>query len=233
MNPRVSIIMAVKNAERYLAQALESIQAQSFSDYEIILVDASSTDRTVVIAKTFMNVRVLQQTGVGFADAWNCGISEARGEFVSLLDSDDVWDREKLALQAAYLNTHPDIDCVIGHVRFFADPQVQLPATFRPSLLEGSYLAHMPGAMMVRRSVFSRIGLFDPEMRVASDIDWFAKLKDAGIREGVIDRVVIHKRVHETNVSYTGAKDTKYDRELLETLRRSIVRQRAAAIEGA
>ncbi len=221
--------MASKNSGSTIAEALDSIKSQSYSNYEVILVDANSTDETLKIADNYSWVKAVRQRGIGFADAWNCGLKEATGEMVSFLDSDDIWVSDKLELQVNFLLANPSFDVVIGKVRFFADKGKELPSTFRPELLMGEHLAHMPGAVMVRRHVFERIGLFDPDLSVASDIDWFAKLKDAGIKEGIIDRLLIHKRVHQSNLSYTGAKEPRYDRELLATLRRSILRQRTTS----
>jgi|GEM_PF-294099 len=228
MKPIVSVIMATKNSEACIAESLNSIMAQSFQSYEVIIVDGDSTDRTVEIASQYAKVTIVRQSGIGFADAWNCGIAESQGKYLSFLDSDDLWASDKLALQVTFLETNAACDAVIARVRFFSDQSQALPETFRPALLVGSHLAHMPGALLVRRDVFARIGTFDPALSVASDIDWFAKLKDAGIEEGFVDQVLIHKRVHQTNLSYTGAKEPRYDKELLLSLRRSIVRQREA-----
>ncbi len=97
--PLVSVVMAVKNAERYLAEALDSVVRQSFSDYEIVVVDGRSTDDSRRIASSYPGVRVIEQEGPGFAQAWNVGIDASRGAFIAILDSDDTWPAHKLARQ--------------------------------------------------------------------------------------------------------------------------------------
>jgi len=221
--------MATKNAAKYLREALESVAAQTMTDYELVIVDAASTDGTLEIAAEYKNTRVVQQLSRGFADAWNQGIGESQGQFICLLDSDDRWPNDKLQLQFEYLQANPEMDAAIGNVSFFVDTSVEVPSTFRKDLVAGSYVAHMPGAVMVRRHVFDVLGLFDTSLTIASDIDWFAKLKDSGLKVGVINKTLIEKRVHESNLSYTTAKGSKLDEELLLTLRRSILRQRKQA----
>lgn len=225
-NKLVSIIMATKNAAKYLEQALESIAMQTYQHYEIVLVDAQSSDETLAIAKRYNRVSCYQQKTVGFANAWNEGIDLAKGSLIAFLDSDDRWTPEKLSLQIACLNEQPELSCVIGHVRFFHSSDEPLPPSYRKRLDEGSHIANMPGALLVRREVFDKIGKFDSTMTIASDIDWFARMKDLIDGIGCIDSVVIEKRVHAKNLSYTSTEGGAYDKEILVSLRRSILRQR-------
>jgi hypothetical protein len=111
----------------------------------------------------------------------------------------------------------------IGLVRFFLSPGANLPAGFREELLGAERLANMPGAVLVRRSLIERIGVFNPEHSIATDIDWFARIKDTGAELGVVDELVIEKRAHEGNLSHSDAE--LYERGLLLALRQSIRRQ--------
>lgn len=226
-NELISIIMATKNAARYLEQALESTALQTYQHYEVVLIDAQSTDGTLDIARKHPLVRCYQQNSVGFANAWNEGIDLANGKFIAFLDSDDRWVPEKLSLQVAYLQEHPERSCVVGHVQFFHDGDEPLPASCRKDLESGPRVAYMPGALLARREVFDKIGKFDSTMTIANDIDWFARLKDLNDGIGVINSVVIEKRIHAKNLSYTNTEGGAYDKEILVSLRRSILRQRA------
>ena len=120
--PCVSVIIAVKMAAVYLVDCLESVAAQTFTDYEIIVVDGRSTDATEAIARSYAKVRFFQQTGQGFADAWNFGLRKARGDYITFIDSDDRWTPNKLAGQLAMLQGTPGLEAVIGKVRFFLKP---------------------------------------------------------------------------------------------------------------
>jgi glycosyltransferase involved in cell wall biosynthesis len=228
MSLRISVVMATRNAARYLRDALDSIAAQTRPPIETILVDADSTDETRAIAAGYPNVRIVRQIHAsGFAGAWNEGIDAATGDAIAFLDSDDIWAPEKLAWQAERLEGDPDAAAVIGHVRFFMAPGQQRPPGFKLELLERELVAHMPGALLVRRTLFDRVGRFDTHWNIASDIDWFARLKDAGERVLVVPHVVIRKRVHDRNLSYVTATTPVMGQEIVSLLRQSIHRQRA------
>lgn len=225
--PLVSVVMAVKNASRYLREALDSVVAQTYTNHEIVLVDGHSTDDTVAIARTYPGTRIIDQTRTGFADAWNDGIAAAKGDYIGILDSDDTWTPGKLAAQVATLQADADAGAVIGRVQFFMPPGQQRPPGFRMELLDGDHIAHMPGALLARRQVFDIVGPFAANWTIASDIDWFAKLKDSGIKVVALPDVVIRKRVHDANLSYNAARTPVIGTEVVKLLRDSILRQRA------
>jgi glycosyltransferase involved in cell wall biosynthesis len=222
----VSVIVPTLNAERYLADALDSIAAQTYERWEVVLVDGGSTDGTLELARRYGHVRIFRQQRTGLADAWNCGLEAARGELIGFLDSDDRWEAEKVSRQVALLEADAGVDCAITMVRFVLEPGLALPPGFRPALLESDHVANMPSALLVRRSVFERIGSFDTRWEITPDIDWFARAKDAGVRIEVVPEVHVHKRVHDRNLSTLGG--TTLNRELVALLRESVERQRDA-----
>jgi glycosyltransferase involved in cell wall biosynthesis len=221
--PLVGVVVAVKNGERFLSEAIASIVAQTYPHREIVVVDGGSSDRSAEIARSFPEVRCIAQRGDGLAGAWNQGVEAARGELIAFLDSDDRWIPDKLERQVELLAREPELGGVIGRVRFTLEPGLRPPAGFRPELLEGDHPAQMPGALLVRREVFQRIGDFDPSYGVTMDIDWFARVKDAGLRFGELAQVVIEKRLHDSNLSH--ADGELYAREVLRAMRDSASRQ--------
>ena len=226
-NPlRISVVMAVWNAERYLEEALASIAAQTCPPAEVLLVDGGSTDGTPAIASRFEWVRFLPQRDRGLSDAWNTGVQTSSGDAIAFLDSDDRWVADKLRLQAEHLALHPEADAVIGKVHFFLQEGEAPPPGFRTSLLEGSYLAAMPGTTLLRRAAFDRVGDFDVGLNVATDIEWFARARDRGLRMDPLQEVLLHKRVHGGNLSYTSARSDNYERDLLRAIHRLRVERR-------
>jgi glycosyltransferase involved in cell wall biosynthesis len=221
--PSVSVVLAVKNGERYLAEALESVLAQSRPPQEIVVVDGHSEDRSAAIAAAYDRVRVVKQEGVGFAGAWNEGVAASQGEILAFIDSDDRWEPRKLALQVEHLLDHPEVDYVITRARFVAEPGMPLPRGFNPDLLEGDHVANMPSALVIRRPAFAAVGPFRTDYSIASDIDWFARAKDLPLTLGVVEEVLVDKRVHDTNLSYTAAD--RLNEELLDLLRDSVERR--------
>ena len=224
--PLVSVIVPTKDAARFLAAALDSIEAQTYKSLEIVLVDGGSTDSTLEIAARYGRLRAIEQSGAGLADAWNCGLEAAGGELIAFLDSDDYWQPDKLARQVGVVIEGPEVDCVISRMRFVLEPGFPVPPGFRPELLDSDHVANMPSALLARRSVFERIGVFETRWAIAPDIDWFARVKDAGLRVEVVPEVLVYKRVHDANLSTLGG--ATLNRELLEVLRESVVRRRDA-----
>lgn len=222
-NNLVSIIVVVKNGEKYLEAAIKSIFEQTFQDYEIILVDGKSEDRTAEIAHSYPQITYFEQQGQGIADAYNLGIEKANGEFISFISHDDMWTSNKLDLQIKYLQAHPKIQYTVAKIKFFLEEEMTLPYGFRPELLIGEHIGFIMETLVVRKELFTIIGNFNSDYHVAEDVDWFSRANDAGIPYKVIDQILLHKRVHNTNTSLNSPVN---DKNLLKILRQSIQRKR-------
>ena len=179
--------MATRNADRFLEDALASVAAQTYGPIEMVVVDKESTDRSVEIARAH-GAACFQQRGTGYAGAWNEGIEAASGELISILDSDDTWVADKLESQVRVLTERPELDYVIGRARFFIEPGYAPPPGLRPSCSGADHVAPMPGTLLARRSVFETVGPFRTDYSIANDVEWFARLKDAGMRSAVVER---------------------------------------------
>lgn len=219
----ITIVMATLDSEKYLTEALTSISNQTFQDYEILLVDGGSTDRTLEVAHTFPKLRVIPQVGNGLFGAWNEGILASQSQWIAFLDSDDYWSSNCLQDHLDQLHLDHHLLCSLGKVKFFLDSEMLSPPKyFKPSLLENEHVAYMPGCFLGKRSLFTTLGLFDETLSITSDIAWFALLKQSTEKIAILDQTVLYKRVHSANLSLTGAKADFYQSELLRLLHRSI-----------
>jgi len=223
--PFMTIVMATLDAAEHLPEALASIAAQTHDNHELVVVDGGSTDGTQDILAAVPQARVIRQRSTGFAAAWNEGIAAARGDCIAFLDSDDRWTPHALAAHAERLAAGADAS--VGRMRFFLDPGRRPPPGFKPALLEGDRVAFMPGCFAGWRRVFDTVGVFETTWRIAADIVWFAKLREAGLVLDTLDTLVLEKRVHDANLSYVTAQTPVYRRELLQLLRDSLDRRRA------
>lgn len=108
---KVSVVMPVYNVETYIAEAIESVLAQTYENFELLIIDDGSTDASLDICRLVDDprLRIIEQENRGLAGARNTGIREARGEFIAFLDSDDLWSPEKLTAHVQFLNDNPDI----------------------------------------------------------------------------------------------------------------------------
>lgn len=222
-DPVVSVIMAVKNGERFLARAIESVLAQTRRPDEIVVVDGQSIDATARIATSYPLVRYVLQSGRGISDAYNLGIETARGGILSFLSHDDVWTPDKLALQVDYLVRNPDVQCTVAKARFVLEPGEPPPPGFRPEWLAGDHPAYIMETLVARRGAFETVGLFDPAFPTGEDVDWFARAKDSGISIALVPETLLIKHIHGTNISLTTPSGNQ---SLLLALRRSILRKR-------
>ncbi len=193
----VSVVVAARNEEEFIREALESVLAQDHEPAEVIVVDDGSTDATAQVAAGF-GVRVLQTDGEGPGAARNAGLAVASGEFWVAFDADDVMPPGRLARQVAYLNEHPEAGAVLGLTEAFTTPGQPRPAHFSPAWANGPFPWH-PATMMARRATLATVGLYDPSRRLGEDIDWQSRAREAGIVAGHLDSVCLYYRVHSAN----------------------------------
>ena len=118
---RVSVVSAVRNGERYLSEALESVMGQTLPPDEVLVIDDGSTDATADIARS-CGARVMPSRGRGVSDARNTGIAECRCDLIAFIDHDDVWEPHKLERQVAHLETHPEVGYVLCWLRVVIEP---------------------------------------------------------------------------------------------------------------
>ncbi|HUQ82056.1 MAG TPA: glycosyltransferase [Gemmatimonadaceae bacterium] len=225
----VSVILIVRNGERFIGEALDSVRQQSLQPLEVLVIDGQSTDATVEIARAFPGVTIVPQRTLGIANAYNEGIALARGALIAFISHDDRWLPNKLEAQASFLARHPDVMLTVTHVQHVLEYGATPPAGFRVELLDQPVPGLIMETLVVRREVFDRVGLFDPSFPVGEDTDWFARVKDAGVRMAVLPETLVTKRVHGTNASLA---NPAINTLLLRALRSSIERKRAATTDA-
>jgi Glycosyl transferase family 2 len=201
--PRVSVIVPCYNAERYVAQALDSALTQDAVPLEVLVADDGSSDGTAeVLARYGERIRVFHQDHGGPSRARNACLRAARGEFVALLDADDRFRPGKLAKQVAALDARPDVGLVYTGWHVIDGDGTPLPhqgwsreeGDVRRRLLLGN-LTH-PVAVMLRRTPVVDAGGFDESLQVNEDWDLFLRLALGGMRWACIDEALGEYRVH-------------------------------------
>ena len=166
--PKVSVVIPAYNAARFIRQTLDSAAAQTFRDFEIIVVDDGSQDETAQIVESFgERVRLIRQPNGGVSKARNVGMEQARGEYIAFLDADDLWEKSKLEQQVALLDENEQIglcyaaiERVDENLRSFEQKMAVTSADHcRTLLLSGCYITC--STVMMRKRLFEQIGGFD------------------------------------------------------------------------
>jgi glycosyltransferase involved in cell wall biosynthesis len=221
--PLVSVIVPVRNGERFLGEALDSVLAQDYEPVELIVVDDGSTDGSGDIAGA-RGAHVIRQEGGGLAAARNAGLAAAQGELVAFIDADDVWLPGKLVRQVEYLLDRPDVGFVYTSWTILLEPGVSVPPQFAKGWRRPR-AGYLPSALVVRSSVLDQVGLFDPTYAIGEDADWLARANEAGIRHDVLPDVLVRYRIHEANLIH----DTPRMKDaIFRVLRESVVRKRTS-----
>lgn len=202
-SPRVSCILPVFNAERFVAAAVESVLAQTHRPFEVIAVDDGSTDGSRAVLDTFGDrvVRV-DQPNAGEAAARNAGFRAATGHFVAFLDADDLWAPDKIATQLDRLRAEPAIDLSFTRFQNFWDDELNDEATeLAADAVARPSASWSICTLLARRDVFDRFGPFDETLRRLPNMTWFVKAAQAGARFDVLPDVLVRRRLHGANAT--------------------------------
>jgi glycosyltransferase involved in cell wall biosynthesis len=212
MGSRVSIIIPAYNAEKYIAEAVESVLAQSFRDLECIVVDDGSIDRTGEIVMGFgERVRYIRQENAERSAARNRGIADASGDYIGFLDADDILLPEKLKEQVAFLDAHSGYDVVYSRVAYFRENGERSRYSVKRATPSGDILPLLiwsnfitMNSPLIRRGAVDRVGGFDASLCRYEDWDFLLRLVLSGSRFGFLDSLHCMCRMHGGNTVADG-----------------------------
>ena len=223
--PLVSVVIPVYNGSKYIQIAINSVLRQTYSNYEIVVIDDGSTDDTRQKLQPYQaEINYVFQKNLGSAAARNIGISLAKGELIAFLDADDFWTMpEKLAKQVACFYDNPTLGCVNTgwriidgsgkHIKtvqpWHKAPKLDLETWLRKKCVRTS-------AMMFRREWLEKVGGFDQELRQSHDVDLILRLSLAGCETVWLKEETVGYRQHESNTTRNSLKQAKYVQAVLD-----------------
>jgi len=214
--PEVSVIIPVYNGEKFLSEAIESVIAQTYSDWEIIAVNDGSTDRSLEILRRYerllpSKIRVISQENYGLSIARNRAIAMAKGDYIAFLDCDDLWLPEKLEKQIDFLNSNKEPGLVYSdnheidehgnlikeNVFLFYNAKY-----FRGYVFNELFYANFISTptVMVRREVLDKVGVFNPKFRIAQDYDLWLRIAEHYPVDFIAEPLAKY-RFHRENIS--------------------------------
>jgi glycosyltransferase involved in cell wall biosynthesis len=206
----IDIIIPVYNGAAFIAEAIASIQAQTFKNFEIMVVDDGSDDDTadivVNLGKTDPNISLMKQEHLGVQSALNNAISRTKSQYIAFLDADDLWHPQKLEKQLSYITAN-NIEFCFCLMQEFQDSgtkgQIQTHKA-RTKPMKGFHKS----AFLANRKVFDKYGLFDESVGIGDFVEWYSRVIRTQNSVGMVEEVLAYRRIHNTNTMLNADKNS-------------------------
>ena len=210
MTPTISVVLPVYNQEKYVAETLESVLAQTFQDFEVLVHDDGSTDGTAAILRRFAardpRLRASFAPNAGKCTATNRLVEQARGRWCAFLDADDVMLPGRLEQQLAYHRVHPEVDATSCHCHYINEhgqhlgtqryPGLRTAADGRQELAQGRFVHCAITGLMISRYAFEKSGGLRSEFWGTEDFEFFNRLVAQGFSLVIVQQVLMLYRIH-------------------------------------
>lgn len=225
--PKVSVVIPAYNTLAYLPQSLASALGQTFTDFDVLIVNDGSTDAIEAWAAqlTDPRVRLVTQANQGLPGARNTGITDTEGEYIAFLDGDDLWKPDKLAKQVALLDSRPEVGLVHTSVSFI---DARGDAISSPVAAHGDgdvyrefltfnefYMVRCGSTPLVRRACFGKVGLFDPSLKFAEDWEMWTRVAAHYHVATIAENLVLYRQ-HASNLTKNYAIMTPHFTKIIE-----------------
>ena len=216
MAPLVSVIIPTFNRLSLLKQTVASVRAQTFRDYELVIVDDGSTDGTQEWLKTVEGITFISQANSGIAASRNKGASLSFGKWLAFLDHDDLWDEKKLEIQTGFAEANPELGMLaIKHVRLNSKTSSSsIPSWIKGDLFLKEYSESFihTSSVMIRKDVFDAVGGFPTRYRFADEFDVWLKITKS-YPAAYYNQPMVFIRLYDSNTSHNrvGVRTDTYD----------------------
>lgn len=202
-SPQVTVVITTYNEEDYIEDALDSLLKQTYSNFEVVIIDDGSEDRTKEILAEYediKNIKIIYLEHVGRSSALNTAINEARGEYIAIVDPDDISKEKRLEMQARYLDQHPDVG-IVGSA-YIAQNEMRSESYVREYPTDDTDIRHAMAkyipiahsSMMARRKALIEAGLYDGTRHAIVDLDLMIRVaqsyKVANLSKPLITRSI-------------------------------------------
>jgi glycosyltransferase involved in cell wall biosynthesis len=221
---KISVVMPVYNGGGFLREAVDSVLAQTFEDFEFLIIDDGSTDDSLAVLKEFSDsrIRILSQENRGVIESLNRGIQSATGQFIARMDADDRCELNRFALQVRYLDSHPQIALVGGSVATMDESGNPLaPRLVFPAMHEEIWagIGRRPWvfchpAVMYRRAAAIDVGMYRADFAHCEDTEFFARLMTR-YRAANLPQLMLNYRLRRNAVSFTKTAHGRINAELV------------------
>jgi len=213
-NPFISVIIPTYNRGWIVKEAIDSVLAQDFINFELIVVDDGSTDSTQSILDTYCNaIIVIKQKNRGVSSARNKGIATAQGKYIAFLDSDDLWFPQKLSLQVDFIKKNPNA-LILQTEEIWIKNGQRINPKYRHKKSSGMFFERSlnlclisPSAVMISKDLFDKVGTFDNNFPVCEDYDLWLRITYKYPAYLIDTPLVIKRGGHDDQLSKTEGMD--------------------------
>jgi teichuronic acid biosynthesis glycosyltransferase TuaG len=223
--PFIDVIIPVYNGAAFIAEAIASIQAQTFKNFEIMVVDDGSDDDTadivVNLCKTDPNISIIKQEHLGVQSALNKAISETKSQYIAFLDADDIWHPQKLEKQLEYIKANNTEFCFCLMQEF--DDSSIVARISKHKARKKPMKGFHKSAFLADRKVFNKYGLFDESVGIGDFVEWYSRVIRTQRSVGMVEEVLAYRRIHNTNTMLKANKNS-----LLHILKKHLDESRKA-----
>jgi glycosyltransferase involved in cell wall biosynthesis len=231
MNPKISVLMSVHNGEAFLKEAIGSILNQSFTDFEFILINDSSTDSSKQIIESSYDPRIVlinNETNLGLTKSLNIGLSKASGMYIARMDADDVSSPDRFQKQYDYMEANPNTWVVGSSINIMNDEGYVVKKNEYPESFEeilGTVFFKNPivhSTAFFRREEILKIGGYNNDYKKSQDYElWLRIIKNKGVLAN-LPEALVNFRVHSSSITQSSATTSEQEANALMTLQGSL-----------
>lgn len=198
---QISVIIPVYNNRKYLKEALRSVELQTYTNLEKIIINDGSSEGLREIIKTYTNVVYIEnRKRLGVARARNIGIEAASSKYLAFLDSDDIWEVNKIETQLYKITESKSDLCFCNFINFLTNPQTQRPSWVTQRSLETESQGFIPSTMLAQKEIFKKVGFYNESYQVGSDSEWLMRAKEKNVKMSRVDKILVKRRIHPNNL---------------------------------
>lgn len=213
INPMISVVIPAYNAAQFLPATITSVQQQTFTDWELLIINDGSTDDTVEVIRQYKQrdarIHLINQVNQGVSAARNCGVENSQGKIIAFLDADDRWLADKLRRHLEHLQSNPDLGVSFAQVEILnqgGESSGQVSSARLTNLKSEHFLYENPTSTtsnwVIRKEVFTQVGGFCRDMSYSEDLEWLLRVSaTTDWRIAGIDKVLTQYRTSSSGLS--------------------------------
>lgn len=219
---KISIITPTFNSARYIKETIDSIQQQSYTNFEHIIVDGDSKDDTMEIIRSYQGIQFLSERDTGQSNAINKGLRMATGDILAWQNADDLYSKDTFKIVVDYFNDNPSVDIVYGNYQLIDSESKWIcnvyPIEWNKWMFSHGRFCPLQPTVFWRKKVSDQVGLLNESLHYCMDVDFFSRIVNEGFTFSRISEILGQFRVHTLSKTQNKLNESKVAREYKDVL---------------